>query len=134
MAVELEGGDDAVLAQAAMVAQLHRAQLVLVHVVEGIGASLFGPEVDDRESRRDRVRMSELIEHLRRDGLDADGILGYGSPAEELVRIAQERQVDLLVLGTHGHRFFADMALGRTVSPVLHRLRIPVLVVPSRPV
>jgi hypothetical protein len=27
----------------------------------------------------------------------------------------------------------ADLALGATVSPVLHRLPIPVLVVPSRP-
>ena len=32
---------------------------------------------------------------------------------------------------THGHRFLADLALGQTVTPVLHRLNIPVLVVPN---
>jgi manganese transport protein len=77
--------------------------------------------------------MSELVEQLQTGGMRAEGVLGYGSPPEELVRLTEERHLDLLVLGTHGHRFLADMALGRTVSPVLHRLTIPVLVVPSRP-
>ena len=44
---------------------------------------------------------------------------------------AHARGLDLLVVGTHGHRFFADLALGQTVAPVLHRLAIPILVVPN---
>src|SRR5205807_5863639 len=85
-----------------------------------------------QESRKDRLRMAELVEHLRAQGLPVKGTLGYGSPPEELVRIAQEQRLDFLVLGAHGHRFLADLALGQTVAPVLHRLTIPVLVVPSR--
>ena len=34
-------------------------------------------------------------------------------------------------MGTHGHRLLADLALGQTVAPVLHRLAIPILVVPN---
>jgi manganese transport protein len=132
VAVELEGGDAGVLVQAAALARAQEAELVIVHVVEGPGAAYYGPGTDDRESRADRTRMEQLVEHLQREGLRANGVLGYGRPAEELVRIAHEQQLDLLVLGTHGHRFFADLALGQTVSPVLHRLRIPVLVVPTR--
>jgi manganese transport protein len=132
VAVEFEGGDDTVLTQAAALARAHDAELVILHVVEGLGASYHGPATHDRESVSDRVRMDQLVQHLREDGLSADGALGYGEPAEELVRIARDRGLDLLVLGTHGHGFFADMALGRTVSPVLHRLTIPVLVVPTR--
>jgi len=71
-----------------------------------------------------------LVGHLRAAGLSAEGVLGYGSPPEELVRLASDQRLDLLVLGTHGHRFLADLALGQTVAPVLHRLPIPVLVVP----
>jgi manganese transport protein len=132
VAVEFEGADDVVLNQAAGLAQAHGAELIPVHVVEGIGAALYGSEAADRESQIDRSRMAELIEHLKRKGLNAQGALGFGDPPEELVRIAQEQHFDLLVLGTHGHRFFADLALGQTVSPVLHRLAIPVLVVPTR--
>src|SRR5262249_29850453 len=117
--------------QAAALARAHRAPLVLVHVVEGPGAAYFGPQTDDQESRSDREAMAKLVDHLRRQGLTAEGALGYGNPAEELVRIAQEQQLDLLVMSTHGHHFLADLALGQTVSPVLHRLAIPVLVVPT---
>jgi manganese transport protein len=76
--------------------------------------------------------MAALLEHLRAGGLHARGALGYGVPAEQLARLAREGEFDLLVMGTHGHRFLADMALGQTVAPLLHRLTIPVLVVPTR--
>jgi manganese transport protein len=132
VAVEFEGADDAVLAQAVELARLHQAELVVVHVVEGTGAAFYGAEADDQESRSDRERMAKLAGHLARNGLAVQGVLGYGNPAEQIVRIAKEKKLDLLVLGTHGHRFLADLALGQTVSPVIHRLAIPVLVVPTR--
>jgi manganese transport protein len=122
-----------VLAQAAALARLHGAEVVVLHVVEGTGAAYHGPATDDQESRADRTRLAELVEHLRAGGLKARGVLGYGDPAAEVVRISQQQGFDLLVLGAHGHRFVADLALGQTVAPVLHRLTIPVLVVPTRP-
>jgi manganese transport protein len=131
VAVEFTPVDQRVLAQAAALARTHDAPLVLIHVVEGPAAAYYGPAADDHESRSDRAHLAELLDHLRRAGLKAEGILGYGNPPDELVRIAGEQQLDLLVLGTHGHRFFADLALGQTVSPVLHRLLIPILVVPT---
>jgi manganese transport protein len=131
VAVEFAGADGVVLSQAAALARANGAPLVLVHVVEGPGAAYYGAATDDQESRTDRARMAELVEHLRREGLTAEGVLGYGDPPEELVRLAKAQGMDLLVLGTHGHRFLADLALGQTVSPVLHQLAIPVLVVPS---
>jgi len=133
VAVELEGTDDAVLVQAAALARAHHADLVVIHVVEGAPAAILGADAADQEARDDRRLMTELTEHLRADGLNAVGVLGFGEPAEELVRIVKEQRLDLLVVGSHGHRFLADLALGRTVSPVLHRLTIPVLVVPNRP-
>jgi manganese transport protein len=134
VAVELEGTDDAVLVQAAALARAHDADLIAVHVVEGAPAALLGAGAADQETRDDRRLLTELTEHLRADGLNALGVLGFGDPAEELVRIVNEQRLDLLVVGSHGHRFLADLALGRTVSPVLHRLTIPVLVVPNRPI
>jgi manganese transport protein len=132
VAVEFGRTDDLVLAQAAALARGHAAQLVALHVVEGLGADYYGSAADDQESRADRTRMANLVEYLKNENLQAEGVLGFGDPAEELIRIAREKKLDLMVLGAHGHRFLADLALGQTVSPVLHRLRIPVLVVPNR--
>jgi manganese transport protein len=132
VAVELEGTDDDVLAQAADLARVHQAQLVPIHVVEGFGAAFHGPATDAAESRKDRVQIQELADYLQHRGLAVQGVLGYGEPAKELIRIAQEQRLDLLVVGSHGHGLLADLALGQTVTPLLHRLNIPVLVVPGR--
>jgi manganese transport protein len=134
VAVEFTPADESVLAHATALARQHRAPLLLLHVVEGTGADIHGPQTDDQESRLDRLAMAQLVGHLREANLDAEGILGYGVPAQELVRLAEEQKLTLLVLGMHGHRFLADLALGETVSPVLHRLAIPILVVPPIPV
>jgi manganese transport protein len=132
LAVELEDADDAILAQGAALARTHEADLVLIHIVEGLGADIHGPASDDQESRRDRQRIGQLAEHLQAHGLKAESVLGYGTPFTELARIVEEEGIELLVIGSHGHRFLADLTLGQTVSPLLHRLAIPVLVVPSR--
>jgi manganese transport protein len=131
VAVEFVPGDEGVLARAAALARADGAEVVLLHVVEGAGADVYGPAVDDAESRSDRARMAELVAHLRREGLAAAGDLGYGEPAKELLRMVRERGLDLLVLGTHGHRLLSDLALGQTVSPLLHRTPVPILVVPT---
>src|SRR5262249_12405426 len=51
VAVELEGRDEAVLAQAVALARIHGARLVAIHVVEGFGAEFHGAAADDQESR-----------------------------------------------------------------------------------
>jgi len=131
VAVEFVPGDQAVLTQAAALARSHGARVVLLHVVEGTAAEFHGPVADDEESRSDRARMAELVSHLCNENLSAHGELGYGEPAKELLRLARAEGLDLLVLGTHGHRLLGDLALGQTVSPLLHRSPIPILVVPS---
>jgi manganese transport protein len=131
VAVEFSDRDVSVLERAAALAHADKASLILIHVVEGAGASYYGAATDDQESRSDRRQMADLVEHLRREGLNVQGVLGYGNPVEELARVAADKRLDLLVMGTHGHRFLADLALGQTVAPLLHQLAIPILVVPS---
>ena len=89
VAVEFTDGDPRVLAHAAALARAHDAPLVLIHVVEGPIAELYGAETADRESQQDRLNMASLVEHLRHENLVADGVLGYGTPPAELVRWRQ---------------------------------------------
>ena len=56
-------------------------------------------------------------------------ILGFGVPSTALVEIAKENQLDLLVLGGHGHRLFGDMMKGQTISSVRHAVTIPVVTI-----
>jgi manganese transport protein len=55
--------------------------------------------------------------------------LPHGDPSKELIDFAASHQVDMLVMGSHGHRLIGDLIWGQTVDPVRHRVGIPVLVV-----
>ncbi len=52
-----------------------------------------------------------------------------GEPVEEIVRFAEENQVDLIVMGTHGRTGLASVFLGSVTIGVIKKTCIPVMVV-----
>jgi manganese transport protein len=66
---------------------------------------------------------------LRTTGLEVQAVLGFGRISKEIVRIADEQKIDLLVMGAHGHSGIKDIIFGTSISKVRHVLKIPVLVV-----
>jgi nucleotide-binding universal stress UspA family protein len=52
-----------------------------------------------------------------------------GRPAEAIVAYAEETRPDLIVMGSHGHSALGTMIMGSTVSGVLARCSVPVLLV-----
>jgi len=56
-------------------------------------------------------------------------VLGFGDVTRELTRMVEQEQIDLLVVGGHGHRWIMDLWRGETINGVRHRLSIPVLAV-----
>jgi manganese transport protein len=55
--------------------------------------------------------------------------LRFGHPARELSRTVHDEQIDLLVLGSHGHGKIGDWFFGETAGTVRHSVQIPVLAV-----
>ncbi len=43
--------------------------------------------------------------------------------------MVKKQNIDILVMGGHGHRGISDILFGSTVTPVRHELEIPVIVV-----
>ncbi|CAG0980132.1 hypothetical protein GPROT1_02223 [Gammaproteobacteria bacterium] len=52
----------------------------------------------------------------------------YGNPAREIVRVAQDERIDLIVMGAQGQSLFQDLLLGNTAFEVLRLSPIPVLI------
>jgi manganese transport protein len=104
-------------------------QYVLMHIIESVNASLLGTATDDYESRKDEERLKEYILQLQAKGISISGKLGYNRRVKEIVRMAKEAKIDLLVMGAHGHRGIKDLVFGDTINKVRHELKIPVLVV-----
>ena len=60
----------------------------------------------------------------------ADEILvTRGNPADEILAQAEERNCDLIVMGTQGHGILEDALIGSTARRVIRRSKKPVLVV-----
>jgi manganese transport protein len=129
VALDLSKMDSKVLSHAKTLAQQNSSHLVLIHVVEGVGGQIFGMNAYDNEARNDMEHLESHADQLRNTGLEVHAILGFGRISKEIVRIANEQKIDLLVMGAHGHRGIKDIIFGTSISKVRHELKIPVLVV-----
>jgi len=54
-----------------------------------------------------------------------------GSPYEDIVRFAEARGFDLIVMGTHGRRGLRRLMVGSVAEHVVRSARVPVLTVPK---
>ncbi len=129
VALDLGDMDSKVLSLARSLAQQNHARIVLFHIVEGVGAQLFGTNAYDDEARDDQDHLNRHVAQLRETGIEVEAILGFGKVQKEIVRLAREHKADLLMMGGHGHRGLKDVIFGTTISRVRHELKIPVLVV-----
>jgi manganese transport protein len=102
---------------------------LLIHIVESASARMLGRQSADFETRDDQHRLESYQEQMRTQGYRTEIRLGYEHRTKEIVRIVKEDQVDLLVIGAHGHAGLKDFIYGETVNSVRHELKIPVLIV-----
>lgn len=129
VAVDHSPRDTLPLRHAVALARAHAAELVVIHVVEGVGGRFHGRDAADEERRADQAYLEQLAETLRQQGLTVRPVLRFGDPAQELSQATAAEQLDLLVMGSHGHGFISDWLFGETTGAVRHAVRIPVLAV-----
>lgn len=123
-----------VVDRAKSLAQMHKATLSLVHVVDnmpipdtsyGWDAS-FDVDLSSEMIAGAKKRLSDLADKI---GVEQARVwVELGSPKFEITRIADENQVDLIVLGSHGRHGLA-LLLGSTANGVLHHANCDVLAV-----
>jgi manganese transport protein len=105
------------------------SEFILIHVVESASAKMLGEVSDDLESRKDEEQLDSYVKQLRERGYSVKGRLGYRNRKEEIVRIVKQENIDLLIMGAHGHSGVKDWIYGATINHVRHELKVPVLVV-----
>jgi len=119
-------------------AKANRAQLLLVHVLAPVAATLMTdgyivPKVyQDMEAsaRADAQRqMRKLLDQAKRAGLRVKALLPDGIAHERIVQAARSKKADVVVIGTHGRTGFARFFLGSVASRVLAIAPCPVLTV-----
>ncbi len=93
--------------------------------------AIIGKRQDHLAIREALHQFSENVKESREgEGFVTDDIIVVrGNPVEEIIKNSEEKNCDLIVMGTHGHRTLADAMMGSTARRVLRRSRKPVLVV-----
>ncbi len=129
VAVENSPKDSIPLEHAVALAKTHGADILLIHVVDGVGAQWYGDQAADEEQVADRAYLDDLVGRLTSMGISAKPILRFGIPADELIAVVRAERADLVVLRAHGHGFFADLLFGHTIERIRHALSVPVLAV-----
>ncbi|MHB0868293.1 MAG: universal stress protein [Chloroflexota bacterium] len=122
-------------------AQLHGSQVILVTVLDTglaheISRVLGRPEeevlAEMETSSQGNLHYGQVM--ARRVGVPVETALRRGNPYLEIVAEAEERNVDLVVVGSSSHVGGARrLAIGRVVERVIENSDCPVLVVRHRP-
>lgn len=101
----------------------------LLHITESTGAKISGKASSDIEVQHDETQLTEYTNQLLKQNIKAEWKIGFGSPKKAVPELVKELELDLLIMGSHGHNTFFDFIYGETISTVRHRVKCPVLVV-----
>lgn len=105
-----------------------KSTFVLIHITESASPQLLAEEADDFETRSDKAVLDNFVMLLQQKGFQAVAATGFRKRNKEIARICNEHNVDLLILGSHGHQGIKDFIFGETVNQVRHLVKIPVFV------
>ncbi len=135
-ALDFSEHSQAVVNYAGELSRQFQADLVFCHVVDrpsvlsGLppgGEGYFPPNMAELQEQYARAEVEKLAA--------AAGLTGWtlqfamGTPFVEIVRLAREAAVDLIIVGTHGRGAVAHLLLGSTAEKIVQKAPCPVLTV-----
>jgi nucleotide-binding universal stress UspA family protein len=113
-------------------AERYQSRVRLMHVVDLRGAlntSDSGVSIDFFR-RLGEESLGSLKKELDSEHIRAEAVLCEGTdPATEILRAAQDRHINLLVIGTRGHKGVARLVLGSTAEELIHQAGCPILTI-----
>jgi nucleotide-binding universal stress UspA family protein len=134
VATDFSESSNRAIESAGRFAKMMGAELIIVHVdplptpEQGEGMLYTGIEWEGRENLE--YRLQALGSDI--DGVNVEHQLLKGDPANEIIRAANERNVDLIVMSTHGRSGLARLLMGSVAEDVLRRAHCPVMMIKLR--
>ncbi|NNM60059.1 MAG: universal stress protein [Legionellales bacterium] len=118
------------LKKAQIIAEDYKAKLTVLHVVEPLPAyamSYMGTlNLEEEMMNQAQISLESLMKDLTFSG--ADSLIELGSVKSSILKVAEEKSVDLIIVGSHG-RHGLERLIGSTAAAVLQGAKCDVLVV-----
>ncbi len=105
-------------------ASLGAKELYLIHVIDITIAEFEAFELEEVY----RERLEKVAEELREGGIRVNAVVRIGIPSIEIAEVAEEENIDLIVIPSVGENFWRVMFLGSTASNLARATKKPVLI------
>jgi manganese transport protein len=131
--IALEGNkerDEQIILSALPIIKPMKAIVYLLHSVQTVTGHFIGELAEDDQTLKMKDYLNEFAERLDKEGLPVQTIVSGGEPQNEIIKIARKQNLELIVVGSHGHKFISDLIYGSTINGVRHALKLPVLAIP----
>ena len=137
--IDFSGASDAVVAEAAALANALPGRVVLLTVIQPpVITSEYAPMMENLSEivaageRAAAKQLGRLEERLKAQAIPTETVQVSGAPVAHIVEQAQKLGADYIVMGSHGHTAIYDLLVGSTTHGVLMRAKCPVVIVPPK--
>lgn len=116
------------------IAKISGATVYAVHVVDTLSVVsdiwTAGKDlIHDMMIRDGKKILSETRKIIEDSGVEVKDVLLNGHPGEEIIRFAEDNNIDLIVMGTLGATGLEKFLMGSVAEKVLRHSKVPVMVV-----
>jgi nucleotide-binding universal stress UspA family protein len=120
-----------------LLAGSNQAKILLVHTFNiassvvplgGFGNGATPLFVENAQQLAEKAT-APAAQALRARGFEVEILVARGDPAEIVIELAAERNVDVIVMGTRGHSKIRQFLLGSTAERVVEHAKCPVMTV-----
>lgn len=130
---DLSHVSDKPLWHALAIARHYHAKLYVAHVVSSVGYAIAGPPALELASEATVREVKQLEQNWTENGLlrglEHEFIVRQGDIWTQVKSVIEEKQVGLVVVGTHGRRSLGKVFLGSVAEQIFRRADPPVLTV-----
>lgn len=137
--VPLDGSSRAerILPHVEALAQKFGSKLLLTQVVEPLvtgvspydAGTMFVAEEIDRRTQEAKAYLAGLKGELREKQIEAEALVEYGPVVSTIQELADQHNVDLIAMASHGRTGLARVFYGSVAAGMLNQAKCPLLVI-----
>ncbi len=137
VAIDLDPNTQQLVDYAVQLAKAFEAKLWLIHIAEAepdfIGYSEGPQYIRDtfaKELRDEHKAVQSLCNQVKKEGLDAEGLMIQGPTIDMILQEAEKLKADLIITATHHRNFIYKAFIGSVSTELFERSTIPLLAYP----
>ncbi len=111
-----------------------KAKVILLHVIDirsfNEGLVAISAQIPNEETvEQFKAKLLDCIPEEIRDDMDVEAVVVQGVPFAEIISTAKEKEIDMIVIGSHGRTGISHMMMGSVSEKVVRKAPCPVLTV-----